>query len=68
MNKKQYTAPELTVVTFKSERGFAQSGLSATKFRLNSLLGLYTPSIESGQETWSAQEDLFSDDWDVSIL
>ena len=68
MNKKTYTPPTLTVVTFKSERGFAQSTLNATKFRLNSLLGVFAPDIESGQEAWSAQEDLFSDDWDVSNL
>ncbi|MBR1766578.1 MAG: hypothetical protein IJ745_06020 [Bacteroidales bacterium] len=32
--KKEYTAPALTVVTFKSERGFAASGspLEALKF------------------------------------
>lgn len=68
MNKKTYTPPTLNVVTFKSERGYAQSTLNATKFRLNSLLGLFTPNIESGQEAWSAQEDLFSGDWDVSVL
>ena len=63
--KKQYTAPTLTVVTFKTERGFAQSGLSATKFRLNTLLGLYTPDIESSQEAWGAEEDLFTDGWNI---
>lgn len=30
-NKKQYEAPHLTVVEFKTEQGFAGSGLTATR-------------------------------------
>ena len=62
--KKQYIAPTLTVVTFKTERGFAQSGLSATKFSLNTIMGLYSPTIISSQEIWGVEEELFTDNWD----
>ena len=67
MNKKQYTTPTLTVVTFKTERGYAQSSLSATKFRLNSLLGLVNPTVISTQEGWGDEVNLFGDDnnWDL---
>ncbi len=30
-NKKQYEAPQLTVVEFKTEQGFAASGVTATR-------------------------------------
>lgn len=30
-NKKQYEAPHLTVVEFKTEQGFAASGVTATR-------------------------------------
>ena len=33
-NKKEYTAPQLTVVSFKNERGYAASNYSALLFWL----------------------------------
>ena len=64
-SKKQYIAPTLTVVTFKTERGYAQSSLNATRFRLNSLLGLNAHDIYSNQEAWGAEEDIFTDGWNI---
>lgn len=66
MNKKQYISPELTVVSFQTERGYAQSSIGLTKFRINTLLGLNTPVVSS-QEGWTT-DDLFDandGDWDV---
>ena len=60
--KKQYTAPELTVVTFKAEQGYAQSRLSQTSFWINTLLGLSKPVVSS-QETWAIDENTFGGDW-----
>jgi len=56
--KKQYTAPELTVVTFKVERGYANSQLQAFKI----LAGALNPGLNSTQETWTSEENLF-DAW-----
>ena len=44
--KKEYMAPELTVVTFKAERGYASSQL------LFFGLGLGQSHAADGQETW----------------
>ena len=55
--KKQYTAPELTVVTFKVERGYA-----ASDPMFNGLLGLINSSNagDGGQEEW--EEDTYEGD------
>lgn len=50
--KKEYIAPELTVVTFKTERGYAASNLAALSV-LSTLIGLNTGSME----TWSFDEN-----------
>ena len=53
--KKEYTAPELTVVTVKAERGYAASSnnpLAALSF-LNSLLNFGNGNME----TWSFDEN-----------
>lgn len=58
MNKKQYIAPTLTVVTFKSERGYAQSNpskmalfcLSVTPYKYNS----------QAMENWNDRGDAFT--------
>ena len=60
--KKQYTAPELTVVTFKAEQGYAQSQRSLTSFQINTLLGLSKPVVSS-QETWAIDENTFGGGW-----
>lgn len=54
--KKEYTAPQLTVVTIKSERGYAASSdnpLAALQMLSNALTGLTGGNIE----TWDFQED-----------
>ena len=65
MNKKEYTAPTLTVVTFKTERGYAASitgyGPNAT------LLGLLSLNSDEGyndqgQQNWH-ESDYFGDTW-----
>ena len=58
--KKQYTAPELTVVTFKSERGYAGSGGLQT-----SVLTLFCMEAEPSyntqyQENWTNGGDVFN--------
>lgn len=53
MNKKEYTAPTLTVVTVKAERGYAGS---LTRTFYLALLG--ENKIFSSQETWGT-ESLF---------
>ncbi len=45
--KNEYMAPELTVVTFKAERGYAES---ETFFGL--LLSFIDPTPTNGQEIW----------------
>ena len=63
-SKKQYIAPTLTVVTFKTERGYQASGLQVFKVFSN----IATPGVEiaSSQEDWDATENLFGDNntWD----
>ena len=44
--KKEYIAPELTVVTFKTERGYAASNPLAALGLLNQLIGLSTGNME----------------------
>jgi hypothetical protein len=51
--KKEYTAPELTVVSFKTERGYAASNPLAALSVLSTLIGLNTGSME----TWSFDEN-----------
>ena len=58
--KKQYTTPELTVVTFKSERGYAGSGGLQT-----SILTLFCIEAEPNyntqyQEDWTNGGDVFN--------
>ncbi len=50
--KKEYTAPELTVVSFKTERGYAASGFDAFKL-ISSLVGLN----ENNMEAWTIYEE-----------
>lgn len=48
--KKEYTAPELTVVTIKSERGYAASStnpLAAIQMLANALTGLSGGNMEA---------------------
>ena len=54
--KKEYSAPVLTVVTFKSERGYAASGKG---------LGLAETfgTSERGQEEWVNDNSYLSNVW-----
>ena len=57
--KKEYMAPELTVVTFKAERGYATSSLSAAFFGL----GLGQSHAADGQETWQIDNYSGTEGW-----
>ena len=57
MNKKQYTAPVLTVGEFKVERGYASSML---RFSMEQ----ETLFNDQGQENWNEGGNLFGGDWD----
>ena len=61
--KKKYIAPELTVVEFKTERGYASSGSELTKvLRIFALAG--TLDVSSTQEIWSLDENnTFGSTW-----
>ena len=61
MNKKQYTAPVLTVVEFKAERGYAFSGMEMGLFMTNAEADIQFNT--QGQENWSTGGSLF-DRWD----
>ena len=51
--KKEYKAPELTVVTFKSERGYAGS--------IN--LALFTSLLAGGSDTYQMEEYETGNSW-----
>lgn len=55
--KKEYIAPELTVVTIKAERGYAASNLYTVRI-LNQLLGSLTGS---NMEAWGPEDNSFND-------
>ena len=66
--KKQYIAPALTVVTFKTERGYATS-IQQSSYQSTSLLDMFIPfgagSIDGyndqAQQNWTeSNDDLFS--------
>ena len=70
MEKKEYIAPTLTVVTFKVERGYALSngrGYGSQNSFL-SLIGLETDMMvmesynSQGQQNWH-ESDYFGDEW-----
>ena len=61
MNKKQYVAPTLTVVEFKTERGYASSG-PLSMVVLAQFLGTFSAQ---GMELWEEPSNpLFGDSWD----
>lgn len=56
--KKQYIAPQLMVVEFKAERGYASSGME----RAFTLFSLSKDGYnDQGQENWSDGGNLFGD-------
>lgn len=56
--KKEYIAPELTVVTFKSELGYASSGPEVLQV-VNSLLGSLTGGNIEGW-TYESTDETFN--------
>ena len=63
-SKKQYIAPELTVVSFRTERGYALSGSERGLFDLNFLqLDMsdesYSGYNAQGQQTWATADDSY---------
>ncbi len=56
-SKKPYEAPQLTVVTFKVEKGFAVSG----EMILNELNGLF--SFDSNDASQNVSQYDYDDDW-----
>ncbi len=54
--KKEYIAPELTVVEFKTERGYAASQFDVLQFA-TSLFGLQSGNME----TWDIDDNTFND-------
>ena len=57
-NKKEYTAPELTVVTFRAERGYALSGILAQMMLWESAQLSQMENFETGND-WNSGSDNF---------
>lgn len=63
MSKKEYIAPTLTIVTFKSELGYAASSqYSMRTFNLLSAFMVAEPTTVS-QESWGTEETNLFDTW-----
>ena len=59
--KKQYIAPQLTVVTFKAEQGYANSPQTRTAIFLYLLQSNdATYNVNSAQEKWNDGGDMLS--------
>ena len=58
--KKQYIAPQLTVVTFKAEQGYANSPQTRTAIFLYLLQPEVNYNVNSAQQNWNNGNDLFS--------
>lgn len=61
-SKKKYTAPNLTVVTFKAERGYASSGQDF----FNMIIPYFSSEtmMSSSQESWiNDSENSFGSSW-----
>lgn len=67
MNKKQYIAPELTVVTFKTERGYAFSNPSVVQNNainaIKIMLGGGAIENISAGEDWDIDNNTFGTNW-----
>jgi hypothetical protein len=59
-DKKQYIAPQLTVVTFKAEQGYANSPQTRTAIFLYLLQPEENYNVNSAQQNWIDGHDLFS--------
>ena len=59
-SKKQYMAPELTVVSFKAERGYASSEmrlLDVSFLSLDMEEGSFNGYNSQGQQSWSTDDE-----------
>ena len=67
-DKKQYSAPELTVVSFHVERGFTLSDEAASTFHMFFLDETPTTGYNAqSQQNWAAEQtpggNIFGDTW-----
>lgn len=62
-NKREYTAPVLTVVSFKAEKGYAGSGVFATMDLFHDLEELDDNYNSQNQENWYESEQNFFGSW-----
>lgn len=67
MKKQQYIRPELTVVAFRTERGYAaSSAIDEAASRVNSQLGEWARQTEQEQIGAVTEKDLWQDGQDVA--
>ncbi len=57
--RRSYTAPQLTVVTFKTERGYASSGEMKLTNELNNLMFLF----DAGDASQNVSQYTYDDSW-----
>ena len=63
-SKKQYIAPELTVVEFKVEKGYADSQGGEQPFILRLFFGGSADGYNAqGQEEWDSDNSTFGSSW-----
>lgn len=64
-NKKQYIAPELTVVSFHVEHGFIMSNIPQNSFRMFFMNGIPQDGYNAqGQQEWmDDQSNIFGNSW-----
>ncbi len=62
-NKKQYEAPHLTVVEFKTEQGFAASGAGVSNYSNNSSESWFDGLTGGGGSGVSDYSNNSSDSW-----
>ena len=63
-SNKEYLAPELTVVEFKAEKGYANSPGGEQPFIQRLLFGGNADGYnDQGQEEWSTDNETFGNSW-----
>ncbi len=61
--KRIYESPQLTVVTFKAERGYAASGLRLGNAWTTSVIGAWVGSASGSNDIGTAWTDQGQDAW-----
>ena len=62
--KKNYIAPQLTVVSFKAEQGYSLSSVSTMRLFHDAELDIINNYNEYNQENWSVDEsNIFGSTW-----